>query len=226
MTTAGDNQAPEHAGRPEPPELRVFFELLDAVPVPADAEFLYDPSTTEGALRRRNLMRYLELMRRGGAERMLVGEAPGWRGMSVTGVPFYSIRQLEARPGPITGAVSGDGFEAPPHPQALWEASARDVWRAMADRRGPLPVFWSIYPHHPHVPGDPRTNRPPRPAEVRVGAPVAFALAEALGGLPMIAVGRKSQGALAAAGVAAPAVRHPAQGGAREFAEQIAGLGI
>ncbi|MBI5161957.1 MAG: hypothetical protein HY996_11170 [Micrococcales bacterium] len=208
------------------PAWQRFWDLLDAVPVPADAEYLYDPATAAGARRRRNLHRYLRLARGGGADRLLIAEAPGWRGMSVTGLPFYSVREAEARPGLLTGSPDGDGVELPPDPPALWEASARDVWRVLARRHGPLPLSWPIYPHHPHEPCRPRTNRTPRAAEVRTGAPVALALIAALEGPELIAVGRKAQGALAAAGIAAPAVRHPAQGGARLFAEQLAALGI
>ncbi|GIT78937.1 hypothetical protein LLS1_06060 [Leifsonia sp. LS1] len=189
-----------------------FFRLLRAVPVPPDAEALYgdDP---EGARRERNLRRYLAMPH---APVLLLGEAPGWRGMTVTGVPFTSVREVEAAVTPEIAAL-----ELPSEPQAPWEASSRDVWAAFRAWTGPLPLSWPVYPHHPFVAGDPRTNRTPRPAEVRAGAPVALELIRALGVEVVVAVGRKAQGALAAAGVEAPAVRHPAQGGARQFTEQL-----
>jgi hypothetical protein len=59
---------------------------------------------------------------------------------------------------------------------------------------------------------------------VRAGTPVAVEVARAFGVETIVAVGRKAQGALAAEGIEAPAVRHPAQGGARQFAEQVAAL--
>ncbi|MDO3699746.1 hypothetical protein Q3H92_18795, partial [Curtobacterium flaccumfaciens] len=61
----------------------------------------------------------------------------------------------------------------------------------------------------------------------RSGAPVALALLEALGGgerVRVVAVGRKAQGALGLAGIEATAVRHPAQGGAKQFTEQLRAL--
>ena len=79
-------------------------------------------------------------------------------------------------------------------------------------------------PRHPFVGTDRLTNRTPRPAEVRNGAPVTLALLEVLGATRVIAVGRKAQGALALAGIDAVAVRHPAQGGATQFTEQLAAL--
>jgi hypothetical protein len=206
------------------PDLDRFLRLLREVPVPDDAEPLYDAGTPAGALRLANLERYLGLLAEQAPTTVLVAEAPGWRGATVTGIPFVSIRELTARPGLITGAPEGDGFAVPDEPTAVWEASAGFVWRALAQWPRPLPVAWPVYPHHPFRPGDRRTNRPPRPAEVRAGAPVALELIAALGIRRVVAVGRKAQGALALAGVDARPIRHPAQGGATEFAAGMAAL--
>ncbi|WP_329133757.1 uracil-DNA glycosylase [Streptomyces sp. NBC_01476] len=204
-------------------DLHRFLETVRALPAPPDAEALYGPQDP-GPLRSRNLLHYLELMREIAPKVLLVAEAPGYRGMTVTGVPFMSVRQLTTRPGPLTGRPEGDGFEVPADPAAQWEASSAAVWGALAGWRGRKPLLWGIYPHHPYVPGDPLTNRTPRAAEVAAGAPVALALAAVYGITSLVAVGRKAQGALAAAGIDAPAVRHPAQGGARIFTEQLAAL--
>ena len=187
-----------------------FLELVRSVSVAADAEYLYgdDP---EGRRRERNLRRYFDAV--ADAPLILVGEAPGWRGMTVSGVPFVSAREAEA------GVIPG--LELPAEPQAPWEASSRVVWAALARWQGPLPVSWPIFPHHPFVAGDPRTNRTPRPAEVRDGTSAAVELARAMGIRMFVAVGRKAQGALAAHGIESIAIRHPAQGGARMFTEQL-----
>jgi hypothetical protein len=205
-------------------DLDRFFALLRAVPVPDDAEALYDAATPAGALRLGNLERYLTLLAVQGPTTVLVAEAPGWRGATVTGIPFASIRELTARPGLVTGDPCGDGFTVPGSPPATWEASAAFVWRALAAWPRPLPIAWPVYPHHPFRPGDRRTNRTPRPAEVRAGAPVALELIRALGVRHVVAIGRKAQGALALAGIEAHPVRHPAQGGATEFAAGMAAL--
>lgn len=199
-------------------DFSAFWAALDAVPVADDAEALYDVSTAEGRLRRENLTRYLSLVG-DGADTLLVAEAPGWRGMTNTGVPFTSMREL------------GSEYLVPPEPTAPWEASSRVVQAALEDWHGPLPLAWAIFPHHPFAAPDRLTNRTPRPAEVRDGAPVALALMSALGAarggaraVRVVAVGRKAQGALAVAGIEAIAVRHPAQGGARQFTEQLLAL--
>jgi len=196
-----------------PQVLQRFFAMLADVPEPPDAEYLYGDDAL-GRLRRRNLLRYFAAV--GSPKVLLLGEAPGWRGMTVTGVPFVSMREV------LAGAYGG--LELPEDPAAPWEASSAVVAGVFADWIGPLPLTWPIYPHHPFVAGDPHTNRTPRPAEVRLGTSVAIELARALGIETIVAVGRKAQGALAAEGIDAPAVRHPAQGGARQFAEQVAAL--
>ena len=189
-----------------------FFEMIREVPAPDDAGLLFGHDDA-GRMRERNLRRYLE---RPHAPILLLGEAPGWRGMTVTGVPFTSVREVEA------GVLPG--LELPAAPQAPWEASSRVFWETMGKWRGPLPLSWPVYPHHPFVAGLPQTNRTPRSSEVRVGGPVADELIRALGIETVVAVGRKAQGALAEAGIEAPAVRHPAQGGARMFTEQLLAL--
>jgi hypothetical protein len=193
---------------------------LQAV-TPPDAEFLYDSATASGALRLANLRRYLDLS--AGATTLLVGEAPGWRGATITGVPFMSARELAARPGPLTGAHGGDGFLLPEEPAAAWELSASIVQKAL--RGWPVrPVNWPVYPNHPFQAPDRATNRAPRVPEVRAGAPIALELVRALGIRRVVAIGRKAEHALAAAGIEAVAVRHPAQGGAALFAAQMAAL--
>ncbi|WJX99835.1 uracil-DNA glycosylase [Curtobacterium sp. 458] len=204
-----------------------FWAALDAVPVAPDAEALYDVGTADGRLRRANLATYLDTVGRS-ATMLLVAEAPGWRGMTNTGVPFTSMREL------------GPEYLVPPEPTAPWEASSRVVQAILEEWSGPLPVAWAVFPHHPFAAPDRLTNRTPRPAEVRAGAPVALALLDALrtlrgvgagtgaagGGtdVRVVAVGRKAQGALALAGIDAVAVRHPAQGGAAQFTAEMRAL--
>jgi hypothetical protein len=209
------------------PSLDRFFSLLAGLQgvTPADAEFLYDATTPGGALRLGNLHRYLELIAGLGTSTALIGEAPGYRGATVTGVSFMSVRELTARPGLLTGAPEGDGFVPPADPPWDWELSASIVQKAIGRWSGPPPVSWPILPNHPFRAGDPTTNRPPRVPEVRAGAPIALELLHALGITRVIAVGRKAEGALALAGVPAIPVRHPAQGGAALFAAQMAALG-
>jgi uracil-DNA glycosylase len=126
------------------------------------------------------------------ASTILVGEAAGYRGARVSGVAFTSERQL-----------TGDGPS---------EASATIVHRVLCELGIEDDVLlWNVVPTHP---GTERSNRRPTRAEIEASRPF---LTELTPGRRVVAVGR-----LAAEVLDAPYVRHPAHGGAREFAEGLA----
>lgn len=149
------------------------------------------------ALRRERLAAYLES--RAGARFLLVGEAAGYRGARVSGVPFTSERQLSGR--------------------APGEASATIVHRALADLGVTEDVLlWNLVPTHPHRPGRADSNRPPTRAEIVAGAPFLAELARAR---TVIAVGRLAQGRLGGR-----YLRHPSHGGAAVFRAGLVQYGL
>jgi uracil-DNA glycosylase family 4 len=143
-------------------------------------------------LRRERLRAYLQSHMH--ARTILVGEAAGYRGARVSGIPFTSERQL-----------SGSGPA---------EATATIVHRTLRELGIEDDVLlWNVVPTHP---GTPRSNRRPTRAEVAAARPF---LAELIRGRRVVAVGR-----LAAAVLDAPYVRHPSHGGAAGFRAGIQAL--
>src|SRR6186713_3230509 len=101
----------------------------------------------ESGLRRDRLARYLRERR--GAGVLLVGEAPGYRGARVSGIPFTSERQL-----------SGTGPA---------EATATIVRRTLAELGlEDEVVLWNLVPTHR---GTAASNRPPTRSEIEQSAP-------------------------------------------------------
>ncbi len=142
----------------------------------------------DSELRRGRLTAYLE--RRAGAHYVLVGEAAGYRGARISGVPFTSERQLSG---------SGPG-----------EATATIVQRTLAELElADEVLLWNVVPTHPHHPGRPESNRPPTKSEVR----------EAMCLLEQLAVRRRTfaVGRVAHAVLGGTYIRHPSHGGAAAF---------
>lgn len=136
-------------------------------------------------LRQKRLVDYLGS--RAKARVVLVGEAAGYRGARISGIPFTSERQL-----------TGSGPA---------EATATIVHCVLAKRGVEEEVLlWNVVPTHP---GTEASNRRPTRAEVEAAAPF---LEELTRGRVAIAVGR-----LAASVLDAPYVRHPSHGGAADF---------
>jgi uracil-DNA glycosylase len=140
------------------------------------------------AVCRERLCEYLN--RRRAAPILLVGEAAGYRGARVSGLPFTSERQL-------TGSGPGEG-------------TATIVHRVLAELGLEESVLlWNVVPTHPHRAGEPNSNRRPTRAEVEASLPFLEQLGH---GRRLVAVGR-----LAATVLDAPYVRHPSHGGAPKF---------
>jgi uracil-DNA glycosylase len=141
------------------------------------------------------LQAYLESRAR--AEIVLVGEAAGYRGARVSGIPFTSERQL-------TGAGPA-------------EASATIVHRVLGDLGLEEDVLlWNVVPTHPHEPGRPYSNRRPTRGEVESSSRFLDLVAR---GRHVIAVGR-----LAESVTGAPYVRHPSHGGVTAFRDGLGRL--
>jgi uracil DNA glycosylase superfamily protein len=115
----------------------------------------------DAVLRRHRLETYLEA--RATSEVLLVGEAAGYRGARVSGLPFTSERQLTG-----TGPA---------------EATATIVQRALSELELDA-LCWNIVPTHP---GTATSNRRPTTAEVVAGRPF---LEEIAAGRRVLAVGR------------------------------------
>jgi uracil-DNA glycosylase len=160
-----------------------FIERLAAAEIGATYNFYRDGG--RALLLRGRLERYLDERRRAGV--LVVGEAPGYRGTRVSGIPLTSERQL-----------TGDGPA---------EATATVVHRVLADLGCEDDVLlWNAVPTHP---GDAGSNRRPTRAEVAAGVSFARELAVRR---RVVAVGRVAHEALGGT-----YVRHPSHGGATAF---------
>jgi uracil-DNA glycosylase len=163
--------------------MRELVEQLAAAEIGATFnQYAHDPRLCH------RLTAYLD--KRAEAPLMLVGEAAGYRGARVSGLPFTSERQL-----------TGSGPA---------EATATIVQSVLAELglTGGV-LLWNLVPTHPHRPGVPSSNRPPTRGEVAAGRPFLEALAR---DRQVIPVGRLAHQVLGGC-----YLRHPSHGGAAAF---------
>jgi hypothetical protein len=139
-----------------------FVNRLAAARIGATHNFYREGDGAD--LRCDRLRRYLE--ERDAAPLLLVGEAAGFRGARVSGIPFTSERQLTG-----TGPA---------------EASATIVQRTLAELEVDA-LCWNVVPTHP---GTESSNR--RPTRAEVDASLAF-FEELAHGRRILAVGRLAE---------------------------------
>ena len=156
------------------------------------ATFNFYREGSGAAERRGRLTNYLVSRRL--APLLLVGEAPGYRGARVSGLPFTSERQL-----------TGSGPA---------EASASIVQRVLRELGLEAEtLLWNVVPTHPHQAGEPDSNRAPTRGEIEAGCVFVEALA---GRRRVVAVGRLAERVLGA-----PYVTHPSHGGGPAFRDGL-----
>lgn len=147
---------------------------------------------------------------------LVVVEAPGWRGCRFSGMPITSEALLADPHFPWRGRLTHrDG--------PLGEQSATLFHRAMAGYHDSF-LVWNTLPFHPHRPGAPCSNRTPSRKEQQLGLPFLERVLAWARPTTCAAVGRIAQRALTDLGVAHTSIRHPAQGGAAEFAHGMSAL--
>lgn len=170
---------------------------------------------------RTNLAAYLHgLLQLPYSGHLLVGEAPGYRGCALTGIPFTSERLLARSDHPfligLRKSLVIHGTTSEPTATIVWEYFGNS---------NKLPAFWNIFPFHPHRAGDSQSNRLPTSAEAAAGRPFLEMMLELLYPRRVVAVGRTAAKWLAKffPTMKMDAVPHPSHGNKAAF---IAGLKV
>ncbi len=162
-----------------------------------------------------NLRFYLEAMLQiDGPKILLVGEAPGYKGCKLTGIPFSSGEIFQRFDHPLLQQLS----QQIKIKDLSGENTATIVWEYLT-AKGVTPLFWNSFPFHPHHHGNPLTNRAPNAGEIQQG----IGYLQTIGKIyqPDIIAGIGSKGTrcanLAFPQRDIPAIRHPSFGGKQQF---------
>ena len=206
------------------PDFASFIDRLSLVQTAPDAYNQYGAGDNPyNALRRANLQRYLEELAARQTKMILVAEAPGYRGMRITGVPMVSRRLLRDGVPALAMLGTARGYQDVPEPgfEAIQsEQTSTILWTTLPEL-GIVPLVWGAFPFHPHQLGNSFSNRKPRATEVKLGEPFVRELLDIFAPKQVIAVGNVGYGLLTAMNIPCIKIRHPAQGGKNDF---VAGL--
>jgi hypothetical protein len=192
----------------------------------------YHDADNQGELIRREQLTCYLRERIGQADILLCAEAIGYQGGHFSGIPMTSERLLLGglvhkglRPEMVfKGLVPRRTSSLTVRPEGFTEPTATIVWGFFA-QQGVDPyrvVLWNAFPWHPYHPDRGLlSNRTPDSLELKAGHRVLLQLLELGQFRQIVAVGEKSALQLAQLDIAAIKVRHPANGGAGQFREQL-----
>lgn len=154
---------------------------------------------------------------------LLVGEAPGQRGATITGVPLCSPDVLCSEwndPWQQFGPKSG--YKLPPESISRREATSTIVWTALAELfpHWPCPVTWNAVPFQPEgLEG--RSNGSVKTKQINFGQDMLAGIIELFPSSIPVALGKRAAEALAMLGIECFALRHPSYGGKKDFIEGL-----
>ncbi len=152
---------------------------------------------------------------------LLVGEAPGYRGCRLTGVPF--TREYILLNGLEELGLFGEsrGYRKTNESEKLCkESSASIVWQTLIVTPQ-MPLIWNAFPFHPFQLGNEQSNRKPSQGEIRIGQAFLKDLIQLFDIKIVVAVGNIAESTLTTMKITCKKVRHPAYGGKTMFINGI-----
>ena len=205
-------------------KLKAFVEELAATEVTPGVCNQYSYEHAANAIRRGNLYIYLQQMQEINPEIMLVGEAPGYRGCRLTGVPFTSEHLLMNNMKGLNLFGKQNGYRLAAEKEKLMkETTATIIWETLI-QLDIMVLSWNAFPFHPHRQDNELSNRTPLRKELLIGQKPLLQILELFPISMVVAMGNKAAESLNRLGIQYEKVRHPAQGGRNGFIRGMAEL--
>ncbi len=171
---------------------------------------------------RRNLQLYLEYFRRQRhVPLLLVGEALGYRGGLLTGIPFSSGAVFQRDDHPLLREI-GPQLQIE---RIESEPTATIAWNCFIEL-GMAPLCWNAYPFHPHPEGELLANRAPTAEEIASQQDTLRQLIAIFQPDRVVGVGNRGYECATQAlpGVKIAKSRHPSHGGKQAFVRSLRAL--
>lgn len=170
-------------------------------------------------IRRRNLSSYLIAAQALGVDTIWMGRDLGYRGGRRTGLAFTDECHLLKVPKLFPGAL----LSRATHGNAVAERTAAEIWAALRMAPRP-PLFWNVFPFHPHECGNPLTNRRFTRKELAEVDDLNASLIACFDIKSIISIGQDASQYANRFGISVRVVRHPSYGGAIDFRRGIANV--
>ena len=198
-----------------------FVESLANYEVGNNVTNIYDYNNKSNEIRRENLRLYLYSIMQNKPQFLLVGEAPGYRGCRLTGIPFTSEYIIFKENFKI---FSNNKYKKTnEYPDYRKEPTATMMWGAFKKFNFYQPL-WNAFPFHPHKKDNPNSNRPPTSLELESGMSFLSELINIFGidKKNIIPVGKNAYDLLKNNNfVCKYKARHPSNGGKSEFIRDL-----
>jgi len=150
--------------------MNTIEEFINELKTHPNTHTVSNPYLNSGAAK--NLRLYLDLMLKIDGKRiLLVGEAPGYKGCKITGIPFTSGKVFENVNHPVLSSIKDRLILS----KIESENTATIVWNYLATKNC-TPLFWNSFPYHPHPEGNENKNRAPIDEEIEFGVKFLHAL--------------------------------------------------
>jgi uracil-DNA glycosylase len=196
-------------------EIEIFIQNLSSQKV-VNATNLYQGESRESLIRKGNLGLYLSKMKELNPSVLILGEAPGYKGCRLTGLPFTSEKIINQ-----TSFFSKQDYKFINNENNLeGEISATIVWTEILKYKT-QPLIWNIFPFHPFQNFKEKSNRTPTLMELGIGKLFLKDLLNIFEIKKILALGRKSESQILDLNVKYKYIRHPANGGQNEFAKGL-----
>jgi len=177
---------------------------------------LYNGNSHESEIRRWNLKLYLKKMQQLNPSILLIGEAPGYKGCRLTGIPFTSEVILSDNL-----FFKNQGYLSVNTPSNLEkENSALFFWETIM-KYDNNPLIWNIFPFHPHEENKINCNRTPNKNELELGFIILKEFLKLFQIQQIGAIGRKAEQKVKGIEMSYIYIRHPSYGGKLEFSNGI-----
>lgn len=204
-------------------KIDIFIEELAQAESNSILTNVYAGSSLQNEICRHNLSLYFHYMLKNNSHVILVGEAPGYRGCRLSGIPFTCEDMFTQEWLPdLMGINLGYRIFSKDKPER--ELSALTVWPKLKEwynQYGKVPLLWNICPFHPHKENNDKSNRTPYAQEIMAGKEFLIKLLDLFEIKHIGSIGRKAEKAIKGMKHETFYLRHPAHNGSNVFGKNI-----